>query len=101
MPPGTSAWLQQSALPLAPPQVSASPTQDGGGVHAPHEQLALQVSVPPPAHPLVLSAGHAPSPAHVDHADHVPLLHVRLWLPQLPHACVVGPEQVWPVHVPH
>jgi hypothetical protein len=31
---------------------------------------------------------------HIDHADQVPLLHVRLCVPQLPHAWLVGPEQV-------
>jgi hypothetical protein len=37
---------------------------------------------------------HTPSPEHADHADHAPLLQVRVWLPQLPHGCEVGPVQV-------
>jgi hypothetical protein len=40
---------------------------------------------------------HTPSPEHADHADHVPLLQVRVCVPQLPHGCEVAPVHV---HVP-
>jgi hypothetical protein len=31
---------------------------------------------------------------HVPQADHVPLVHVRDWVPQSPQGCVLAPEQV-------
>ena len=42
-----------------------------------------------------------PAPEQADQADHVPLLQVRVWVPQLPQCWVVGPEQVQapPAHV--
>jgi hypothetical protein len=38
---------------------------------------------------------------HADQLDQTPLLHVRVWVPQLPQAWVAGPPQVWPVQSPH
>jgi hypothetical protein len=42
----------------------------------------------------VAAGAHAPWPVQVPNADHVPLLHVRVWVPQLPQACVAGPTHV-------
>jgi hypothetical protein len=39
--------------------------------------------------------------AQVDQLDQVPLLQVRLCVPQLPQLCVLAPLQVCPLQVPH
>jgi hypothetical protein len=70
-------------------------------VHGSHWHATLQFCVPPVPHAWLVAGVQTPSPAHVDHADHVPLLHVRFCDPHLPHACVVGPAHVWPVHGSH
>jgi hypothetical protein len=57
--------------------------------------------VPPVPQASVVVGAHTPSPAQVDHVDHVPLLHVRVWLPQLPHAWLAGPMHVCPVQASH
>jgi hypothetical protein len=65
--------------------------------HPPHWQLDPHVSEPLVSHACVAPAAHAPCPPQADHADHVPLVHVRVWVPQLPHASVAGPLQThWP-----
>ncbi len=58
----------------------------------PQAQLALHVSVPL-VQACVAPGEHAPPPVHDDHADHTPLVHVRVCVPwlQLPHACIDGP----------
>jgi hypothetical protein len=63
-------------------------------LHAPHWQLAEQVSVPLVSQACVALGAQAPWPAQVPQADQVPLLQVRVWLPQLPQACEVGPVHV-------
>jgi hypothetical protein len=37
---------------------------------------------------------HAPCEAQVDHADQVPSVQVRVWVPQFPHACDDAPLHV-------
>jgi hypothetical protein len=75
-------------------------------VHAPHEHVdALHICVP------LLFAPHiwvdvppqTPWFMHADQALNSPVfvLHVRICIPQLPHACAVAPVQVWPVHAPY
>jgi hypothetical protein len=58
-----------------------------------HSQLAPQLCVPVSPQTRVLSAGQVFSPLHADQAPYwpVPALHVRVWLPQLPHSWVAGP----------
>jgi hypothetical protein len=68
---------------------------------APHWQLAPQDCVPLPSQVCVAPGAHAPWPVQADQADHVPELQVRVWLPQLPQACQVGPLQPhWPAWQP-
>jgi hypothetical protein len=40
---------------------------------------------------------------HTDHAPNVPVFgsHVRICIPQLPHACIVGPLHICPLQLPH
>jgi hypothetical protein len=66
--------------------------------HAPTHDCAplfWQDSVEPSA--------QTPSPVHADQVDHCPVAesHVRVCVPQLPHACEAGPLHVWLVHCPH
>jgi hypothetical protein len=70
-------------------------------VQAPHWQLPLHVCDPLVSQVCVAAGAHAPWPVHVPHADQVPPLQVRLWVPQFPQACVVAPLHAhWPlVHV--
>jgi hypothetical protein len=42
----------------------------------------------------VAAGAHAPWPVQVPNADHVPLLHVRVCVPQLPQGWVGEPVQV-------
>jgi len=58
-----------------------------------HSQLAPQLCEPVPPQLRVLSAGQAFSPLHADQAPYWPLLtlHMRVWVPQLPHSRVAGP----------
>jgi hypothetical protein len=65
--------------------------------HCPHVQLPLHVCEPPAVPQLCVAFGaHGPCAMHADHADHCPVLplHVRVCVPQLPHACEAGPLQV-------
>jgi hypothetical protein len=72
------------------------PTQSQGS----HWQVGLHVCEPSWPQTCVAFGEQTPSPVQPDHPDHVPLLHVRVCVPQLPHACVSGPAQVCPRHVP-
>jgi hypothetical protein len=56
-------------------------------------QLPPQARSPLSPQTSVWLASQSPSLAHADHSDHVPLLHVRMRVPQLPQASVSGPEQ--------
>jgi hypothetical protein len=71
--------------------------------HAPHVQLPPHDWVPPLPQLCVALGAHAPSPVHADQADQVPALwsHVRVWVPQLPHACDADPLQDWLPHGVH
>jgi hypothetical protein len=72
-------------------------------VQLPHWQLAVHVCVPPVPHPCVAFGAHTPSPPHVDQLLHSPASpsHVRVSVPQLPHACEAAPAQICPVQSPH
>jgi hypothetical protein len=61
---------------------------------APHAQALLHVSVPFPSQVFVAPTAHVPCPVHADHADQTPLPHVRVWVPQSPHACDAAPGHV-------
>jgi hypothetical protein len=69
----------------------------------PHWQLPPQVCDPPWPHGCVEFGAHGPSPAQADHADQVPdaLSHVRVCVPQLPHAVDEGPVHVSLMHALH
>jgi hypothetical protein len=65
---------------------------------APHWHETLQVCEPLASQIWVAPDAHAPWPAHADQADHVPPVHVRVCMPQLPHACDDAPLHVhWPL----
>jgi hypothetical protein len=70
-------------------------------LHASHWHAGVQACVPPVPQACTVSGAQTPSPLHVPHADHAPLLHVRDCVPQLPQGCVVGPSHVWPVQRSH
>lgn len=60
----------------------------------PHWQLLPQVCRPLPSQLVMAFGVQAPCPEHVPQADQEPLaLHVRVWVPQLPHAWELGPMQ--------
>jgi hypothetical protein len=63
---------------------------------SPHWQLELQVSLPF-VQGCVVPGEQTPWPEQVDQALHVPLLHVRVCVPQYGHAREIRPEH-W--HVP-
>ena len=63
-------------------------------VQPPHWQLVEQVWVPLVSQAWVALGAHTPVPVHVPHADQVPLLQVRDWVPQFPQASVFEPVQV-------
>ena len=63
-------------------------------VQAPHWQLPEQVWVPLVSQGWVAAGAQTPVPLQVPQADHVPLLQVRVWLPQLPQGSVFEPVQV-------
>jgi hypothetical protein len=87
--------LSVSSLTHAPPQRAVGGAQP---LQAPHWQLASQLWVPPtPGHVCVEFGWQDPCPVHADHADHAPPLHVRVWLPQSPHASDDAPTHPhWP-----
>jgi hypothetical protein len=70
-------------------------------VQVPHWQVAPQVRVPPVPQDCMAAGAHAPWFMHGPQSDQTPLLQVRVWLPQLPQAWPLGPEQLCPVHSPH
>jgi hypothetical protein len=55
--------------------------------------------MPPEPHACISPAEHSPSLRHALHPDHVPefVSHVRVRVPQSPHASVLAPVQVCPV----
>ncbi len=63
-------------------------------MQAPHWQLDEQVCEPLVSQVWVAAGAHTPWPVHVPNADQVPLVHVRVWVPQLPQAWVEAPVQV-------
>jgi hypothetical protein len=84
--------------------------EPGQAWQAPHWQLPPHCCVPASPHACDASGAQTPWLPHDDQALHVPLSHVRVWAPQLPHAWVVGPVHAWPtvfcgggcdVHGPH
>jgi hypothetical protein len=66
-----------------------------------HWQLALQVCMPPVPQAWVAAGTQTPCPPQADQSDQTPLAQVRVWVPQLPHAWLEGPAQVWPPQAPH
>jgi hypothetical protein len=64
-----------------------------------HWQVALHVCEPSTPQACDVAEMQTPSPEHADHAVHVPLLQLRDWVPQLPHAWDKGPGHVR--QVPH
>ncbi len=102
LPPLPELPLLPELLPL--PELPPDPLLDAPPVHAPHWHELTHACVPPPAQLRVAFGAHAPSPAHPDQADHIPVVpsHVLVCVPQLPHACDDGPVHDWPAHVaPH
>jgi hypothetical protein len=78
-----------------PQGCEAAPTHE----QLPHVQLEVQVSVPSVPHDWVAFGAQTPSPEQADHALHVPALHVRVCVPQLPQGWLSAPTHV--THVPH
>ena len=91
-------WVPQVSVAVRLPQFFPSREQNAAFVSAGHTQVpqvhcAVQVCVPP-VQLCVAVVAHTPWPVQVPHVPHVPLLHVRDWVPQFPHACDVDPVQV-------
>jgi hypothetical protein len=68
--------------------------------HAPHLQSWLHDCIPPAPQACEAPLAHSPSPEQADQADHVPPLHMRDCVPQLPHVCDDGPLQLPPESPP-
>jgi hypothetical protein len=68
-------------------------------VHASHWQLPLHVCEPSAPQLCEVDGVQTPSPVQFDQALQLPVVHVRVCDPQLPHDCVSGPMQL--LHVPH
>jgi len=62
-------------------------------MHVPPWQELVQVCTPLAPHWRVVPGAQAPWPEQADQLDHVPLWHVRVWVPQFPHPWEVGPVQ--------
>jgi hypothetical protein len=94
--PAPHAWphepqLAESVLVLTqavPHAVSPAPH-----TQPPHSHALVHVCEPVTSQTCVLPAAQAPWPAQADQADQTPLAHVRVCVPQLPHACDEAPEQ--------
>jgi len=71
--------------------------------HVDHWQLPPHDCMPPLPQGWVALTEHTPSPAQSDQVDHEPVLlsHVRVCVPQFPHACDDAPLHVWLAHVDH
>ena len=70
------------------PQSVVPPPQE----HVPHVHDELHVCVPcPPPQVCDVVGEHTPCVLQVDQLDQVPELHVRVCVPQLPHACEDAP----------
>jgi hypothetical protein len=65
-----------------PHACEGDPTQ----LHMPQVQLDVHVCCPLAPQACEVAGEQTPSPVQADHALQVPLLHVRVWVPQLPHA---------------
>jgi hypothetical protein len=87
-------------VPQFPQAMVAEPLQVWP-VHPPHWQVAPQVWLPPVPQACVVAGAQTPWFAQPDQSDQVPLLQVRVCVPQFPHACIAGPAQVCPPHPPH
>ena len=61
----------------------------------------MQVWLPPVPHICAAPGAQAPWFMQAPQSDQAPLLHVRLWVPQLPQAWVGAPVQVWFPQPPH
>ena len=59
-----------------------------------HWHVFRHVCVPPEPQAWVVLAVQTPAPVQIAQAPQVPLVHVRDWVPQFPHACDVDPVQV-------
>jgi hypothetical protein len=65
-------------------------------LHGDHWQFPPHDWVPPLPQAWIVLTEHTPSPAHADHADHIPVVlsQVRICVPHLPHACAAAPLHV-------
>jgi hypothetical protein len=83
------------------PQVRVvAPSHICPGQAAFHLHVAPHVWVPEAPHVRAAPGTQSPSFEHAPHSDHVPVFvsHLRVCVPQLPHARELSPVQRWPVH---